>query len=346
MRTILRLAAAAASDSRSAQRPYRWTGRIAFVFALVRASACRGSILKVSGSMSTKTGLAPSRETVPAVAKKEYAVVITSSPGPTPAAIKAARRASVPEETPTANFEPQNFAISSSRAWTSGPRMKCWESQTRSIAARISSRIGAYWAFRSSRGTFMFDCRKVGELYYSPSPSGRFPMKASSTSLPGVLVLEPRLFGDSRGSFYECYRTDVFQTLGIGCTFVQENHSTSTQGVLRGLHYQRRHSQAKLVRVVQGEIYDVAVDIRRGSPTFGKWAGETLSAANRKQMFVPVGFAHGFLVLSPSAEVIYKVSDFYDKTEERGILWNDPELGIPWPLQGLSPIVNERDARY
>ncbi|HVR86538.1 MAG TPA: dTDP-4-dehydrorhamnose 3,5-epimerase, partial [Planctomycetota bacterium] len=108
----------------------------------------------------------------------------------------------------------------------------------------------------------------------------------------------------------------------------------------------RRHAQDKLIRVVQGEIYDVAVDIRRGSPTFGKWAAERLSAANRKQMFVPVGFAHGFLVLSPTAEVIYKVSDFYNKPEERGILWNDPELGIPWPLEGLTPVVNERDARY
>jgi len=171
-------------------------------------------------------------------------------------------------------------------------------------------------------------------------------MKASPTALPGVLVLEPRVFGDSRGSFYECYRTDVFESLGIRCTFVQENHSTSSRGVLRGLHYQRRHAQDKLVRVVQGEIFDVAVDIRRGSPTFGKWAAETLSAANRKQMFVPVGFAHGFLVLSPSAEVIYKVSDFYNKPEERGILWSDPELAIPWPLQGQAPVVNERDAAY
>jgi len=171
-------------------------------------------------------------------------------------------------------------------------------------------------------------------------------MKASPTVLPGVLILEPRVFEDARGSFFESYRTDVLQSLGIGCAFVQENHSTSAQGVLRGLHFQRRHAQDKLIRVVQGEIYDVAVDIRRGSPTFGKWAAERLSAANRKQMFVPVGFAHGFLVLSPTAEVIYKVSDFYNKPEERGILWNDPELGIPWPLEGLTPVVNERDARY
>jgi len=152
------------------------------------------------------------------------------------------------------------------------------------------------------------------------------------------------VYADPRGSFYESYRTDVFKSLGISCVFVQENHSTSLQGVLRGLHYQRRHAQDKLIRVVQGEIYDVAVDLRRSSPTFGKWAAERLSADNRKQMFVPAGFAHGFQVLSPTAEVLYKVSDFYNQPEERGILWNDPELGIPWPLP--SPTVNDRDSRY
>jgi dTDP-4-dehydrorhamnose 3,5-epimerase len=171
-------------------------------------------------------------------------------------------------------------------------------------------------------------------------------MKASPTSLPGVLILEPKVFGDARGSFYESYRADTFKTLGIVCTFVQENHSTSSQGVLRGLHFQRRQAQDKLVRVVQGEIYDVALDIRRSSPTFGIWAAERLSADNRKIMFVPVGFAHGFLVLSPTAEVIYKTSDFYCPSEERGILWSDPDLGIPWPLAGLTPQVNARDAAY
>lgn len=172
-------------------------------------------------------------------------------------------------------------------------------------------------------------------------------MKASPTPLPGVLILEPKVHEDrQRGFFFEAYREDTLLSLGIHARFVQENHSGSTIGVLRGLHYQRKQAQDKLVRVVQGEIFDVAVDIRRGSPTFGKWAAERLSAANRKQMFVPVGFAHGFLVLSPTAEVIYKTSDFYCQPEERGILWNDPELGIPWPLSGLAPIVNARDAAY
>ena len=171
-------------------------------------------------------------------------------------------------------------------------------------------------------------------------------MKASPTALPGVLILEPKVFGDARGAFFESYRTDTFKAIGIDCTFVQENQSLSTQGVLRGLHYQRRQPQAKLVRVVQGEIFDVAVDIRRGSPTFGKWAAERLSAENRKQMFVPVGFAHGFLVLSPTAEVIYKAADFYCPPEERGILWNDPDLRIPWPIDGLTLKVNDRDSKY
>ena len=171
-------------------------------------------------------------------------------------------------------------------------------------------------------------------------------MKASPAAVPDVLVLEPKIFGDARGAFFESYRTDTFRTLGIECTFVQENQSTSARGVLRGMHYQRRHSQAKLVRVVQGEIFDVAVDIRPGSPTFGRWAAERLSAENRKQIFVPAGFAHGFLVLSPTADVLYKASDFYCPTEERGVLWNDPDLGIPWPVEGLEIRVNERDSKY
>jgi dTDP-4-dehydrorhamnose 3,5-epimerase len=171
-------------------------------------------------------------------------------------------------------------------------------------------------------------------------------MKASSTGLPGVLVLEPKVFGDARGFFFESYRTDTFKSLGIECTFVQENHSSSTRGVVRGLHYQRIQPQAKLIRVVQGEIYDVAVDIRRGSPTFGRWTAERLSAENRRQMFVPVGFAHGFLVLSPTAEVIYKTSDFYCPQGERGILWNDPAIGIDWPRLDIPPQFNARDAAF
>ena len=171
-------------------------------------------------------------------------------------------------------------------------------------------------------------------------------MKASPTSIPEVIVLEPKVYSDARGSFFESYRVDTFKDLGIPCTFVQENHSTSAHGVMRGLHYQRKHAQDKLVRVVQGEIFDVAVDIRRDSPTFGKWVAETLSALNRKQLFVPAGFAHGFMVLSSTAEVIYKASDFYCPPEERGILWNDPDLGIPWPLKVITPIINARDAGY
>ncbi len=171
-------------------------------------------------------------------------------------------------------------------------------------------------------------------------------MKASPTALPGVVILDPKVFGDARGSFYESYRVDTFRNLGIDATFVQENHSFSTRGVLRGLHFQRRQAQAKLVRVIQGEIFDVAVDIRRGSPTFGKWVGETLSSTNRKQIFVPIGFAHGFLVLSETAEVIYKASDFYAPAEERGILWNDPAVGIRWPESGVAPVINARDAGY
>jgi len=171
-------------------------------------------------------------------------------------------------------------------------------------------------------------------------------MKASPTALPGVVILEPKVFGDARGAFYESYRVDTFKNLGIDCTFVQENHSHSTRGVLRGLHFQRRQAQAKLVRVIQGVIFDVAVDNRKGSPTLGKWVGETLSAVNRKQIFVPIGFAHGFLVLSDTAEVIYKASDFYAPPEERGIRWNDPAIGIAWPEPGVPPVINARDAGF
>jgi dTDP-4-dehydrorhamnose 3,5-epimerase len=169
-------------------------------------------------------------------------------------------------------------------------------------------------------------------------------MRKTETSLPGVLLLEPRVFEDARGHFYESYRQDVFRDLGIPLPFVQENHSFSAPRVLRGLHYQKGHPQAKLIRAVRGEIFDVAVDIRPGSPTFGSWFGERLSAANRRQMFVPVGFAHGFLVLDGPAEVIYRVTDFYAPAEERGILWNDPAVGIRWPDVGGAPILNPRDA--
>ena len=171
-------------------------------------------------------------------------------------------------------------------------------------------------------------------------------MKRIDTAIPGVCILEPRVFGDERGFFFETYRQDTFVSLGISCAFVQDNQSFSRRGVLRGLHYQLGRPQAKLVRVFQGEVFDVAVDVRRGSPTFGKWAGEILSASNRRQMYIPGGFAHGFLVLSETAEFIYKCSDFWVKEEERGIAWNDPKVGIPWPLGGLTPQLNPRDAAY
>jgi dTDP-4-dehydrorhamnose 3,5-epimerase len=171
-------------------------------------------------------------------------------------------------------------------------------------------------------------------------------MNRIPTRLPEVLLLEPKVFEDPRGYFYEAYRADRFQALGIDCAFVQDNQSFSRRGVLRGLHYQVGRPQAKLLRVIQGEIFDVAVDVRRGSPTFGKWAGEILSSSNRRQMFVPVGFAHGFLVTSESAEILYKCSDFYVPAEERGVAWNDPKIAIEWPLRGATPLVSEKDGRF
>jgi dTDP-4-dehydrorhamnose 3,5-epimerase len=167
-------------------------------------------------------------------------------------------------------------------------------------------------------------------------------MRLIDTALPGVSILEPRVFEDARGFFFEAYRADA---AGFPCAFVQDNQSFSRRGVLRGLHYQIGRPQAKLVRVVQGEIFDVAVDIRRGSPTFGKWTGEILSASNRRQMFIPAGFAHGFLVTGDSAEVLYKCSDYYAPAEERGIVWNDPGIGIDWPLRDARPVINEKDAK-
>jgi dTDP-4-dehydrorhamnose 3,5-epimerase len=166
------------------------------------------------------------------------------------------------------------------------------------------------------------------------------------TSIPGVFLLKPKVFEDSRGWFYESYREDRLRELGIADRFVQDNQSFSSRDVLRGLHYQLGHPQAKLVRVLHGEVFDVAVDIRRGSPTFGRWFGEILSGSNRLQMYVPRGFAHGFLVLSDTAEFLYKCSDFYAPAEERGISWNDPRVGIAWPLAGRTPVLHPRDAAY
>jgi dTDP-4-dehydrorhamnose 3,5-epimerase len=165
------------------------------------------------------------------------------------------------------------------------------------------------------------------------------------TALPGLVAIEPRVLGDARGTFFETFRRDQLEeALGRPLDFVQDNHSTSLRGVLRGLHYQLPHPQAKLVRVVRGEVFDVAVDLRRASPTFGRWTGETLSAANRRQLFLPEGFAHGFLALSAEAELLYKATDYYHPEAERCLRWDDPDLGIAWPLAGAAPILSAKDA--
>lgn len=169
-------------------------------------------------------------------------------------------------------------------------------------------------------------------------------MKAIPTDIPGVLVLEPKVFGDDRGFFFESYNRRAFrEATGLDPDFVQDNHSKSARNVLRGLHYQVRNAQGKLVRVTAGEVYDAVVDLRRSSPTFGKWVGVTLSAANRRMLWVPEGFAHGFVVTSESAEFLYKTTDYYAPEHERSLLWNDPALGIPWPLQG-APLLKANDA--
>jgi dTDP-4-dehydrorhamnose 3,5-epimerase len=169
-------------------------------------------------------------------------------------------------------------------------------------------------------------------------------MKAIPTAIPEVVVLEPQVFGDARGFFFESWNRRGFaQAAGRDWEFVQDNHSASARGVLRGLHYQVRQPQGKLVRVVAGEVYDVAVDLRRASPTFGRWVGERLSAENHRMLWVPPGFAHGFLVLSDRAEFLYKATDYYAPQHERTLLWNDPALGIAWPLEG-EPLLKPKDA--
>ncbi len=165
------------------------------------------------------------------------------------------------------------------------------------------------------------------------------------TDIPEIIIIEPEVFGDARGFFMETYQANRFAQAGIQANFVQDNHSGSCQGTLRGLHYQIRQPQAKLVRVIYGEVYDVAVDIRRSSPSFGKWVGVNLSAENKRQIWVPAGFAHGVYILSEWAELVYKVSDLYAPEWERTLLWNDPELGIPWPLINKQmPILSKKDA--
>lgn len=166
----------------------------------------------------------------------------------------------------------------------------------------------------------------------------------SQTRLPGVVVVEPEVFGDERGFFFESFNSQEFQKqVDPRVSFVQDNHSRSVKGVLRGLHYQIQQPQGKLIRVVQGAIYDVAVDIRRGSPTFGHWCGVELSAENRKQLWVPPDFAHGFLVVSEFAEVLYKATDHYAPEFDRSISWDDPDIGIDWPEIGYSPNLSQKD---
>jgi len=157
-------------------------------------------------------------------------------------------------------------------------------------------------------------------------------MHFTPTAIPDVILITPKVFGDERGFFMETYQKYLFHSAGIECDFVQDNHSRSKQGVLRGLHYQVKQTQGKLVRAVIGEIFDVAVDIRAGSPTFGKWVGAHLSVENKHQLWVPPGFAHGFYVVSEWAEVLYKASDYYAPEWERSIIWNDSDIGIEWPL--------------
>lgn len=170
-------------------------------------------------------------------------------------------------------------------------------------------------------------------------------MQIITTPIPDVLVLEPRVFGDERGFFFESWNQREFARLGLPTHFVQDNHSKSARGILRGLHYQTQQVQGKLVRVVAGEVFDVAVDMRRGSPTLGRWAGALLSAENRRMMWIPPGFAHGFYVTAESAEFVYKCTDFYAPEHEVSLRWDDPAIGIDWPLiDGKPPVLSAKDA--
>lgn len=168
-------------------------------------------------------------------------------------------------------------------------------------------------------------------------------MLVKETPLPGVLLIEPKVFGDARGYFMELFHARRYPDAGIPAAFVQDNMSLSRHGTLRGLHYQHPHGQAKLVQVVQGEVFDVAVDIRTGSPHFGRWYGEYLSAENKRQLYIPAGFAHGFCVTSDSALLLYKCSDYYAAAADGAVAWNDPDIGIEWPVR--EPLLSEKDAR-
>jgi dTDP-4-dehydrorhamnose 3,5-epimerase len=170
-------------------------------------------------------------------------------------------------------------------------------------------------------------------------------MRAIPTAIPDVLIIEPKVFGDARGFFFESFNQRAFnEAVGLNVQFVQDNHSRSARGVLRGLHYQIQQSQGKLVRVVRGAVFDVAVDLRKSSATFGQWVGAELSEENARQMWVPAGFAHGFLVLSETADFLYKTTDYYVPEYERSIIWNDPDIGIRWPLVN-EPLLSEKDKR-
>jgi dTDP-4-dehydrorhamnose 3,5-epimerase len=169
-------------------------------------------------------------------------------------------------------------------------------------------------------------------------------MMYTPLAIPDVVLMEPEVFGDHRGFFMETFRQDDFDKNVVPARFVQDNHSSSVQGTLRGLHYQIRHPQGKLVRVITGTVFDVAVDLRKSSPFFGKWSGATLSAQNKAMLWIPPGFAHGFYVLSPEAEFIYKCTDYYAPEHERSLLWNDPSVAVQWPvIPGSSPLLSQKD---
>lgn len=168
-------------------------------------------------------------------------------------------------------------------------------------------------------------------------------MKVIETAIPGPLIIEPSVFGDDRGFFMESWNADSFAAVGLDRKFVQDNHSRSAKGVLRGLHFQNPNPQGKLVRVVSGRVWDVAVDIRRSSPTFGKWVGVELSAVNKRMFWVPEGFAHGFVSLEDGTDFLYKCTGRYDPTSEQSLLWNDPTVGIEWPLEGITPQLSGKD---
>lgn len=169
----------------------------------------------------------------------------------------------------------------------------------------------------------------------------------TETGIEGLVVVEPKVFGDSRGYFMETYHDQAFREAGLDMAFVQDNQSKSRRGVLRGLHYQKKNPQGKLVRAISGEVFDVAVDLRVGSKTYGQWYGVVLSAQNKKQFYVPEGFAHGFLVLSETAEFVYKCTRFYDPADEGGLMWNDPDIGIDWPAPGeMELLLSEKDRKH